>query len=142
MKKSAFSFVFLTIFAATVFLAGTTAMASTETVVTNLNINDIEAGKSGYTGGVQNAPPFSPFSVDLSVGDTFDYTINFLPGQQLTINNLSFIWAFSYANVSADVTGTGSLSLLDSTGAALYTSNVKTDTEGQVHFGLTDLCDL
>ncbi|MEI7638791.1 MAG: PEP-CTERM sorting domain-containing protein [Syntrophus sp. (in: bacteria)] len=89
----------------------------------------------GFTGGVQGAPPFSSFNIELYTGDTFDYTISFAPGQQLTINNLSFIWAFSYANVSSDVNGTGSLALLDSAGAALYTSNLKTDTEGAIHFG-------
>ena len=113
------------------------AMAgSTVAVTTNLNVTDIVAGAGGWTGGVQESPPFSPpFSVQLSAGDTFDYTINFAPGQQLTINNLSFIWAYSYADIGTDVTGTGRLSLLDSTGAALYTSNLKTDTEGFAHFG-------
>ena len=111
------------------------AMADIATVNTTLDVNDILTSP-GWTGGVQGAPPFAPsFSVNLSPGDTFDFTINFLPGQQLTINNLSFIWAFSYANAVANVTGTGALSLLDSTGTALYTSNTKTDTEGAVHFG-------
>ena len=111
------------------------AMAdTTQVVVTNVNVGDIHPGGIGF--GVQDAPPFTPpFSVDLSAGDTFDFTINFLPGQLLTINNPVTIWAFSYADSSTDVIGTGSLSLLGSTGAALYTSNTKTDTEGSVHFG-------
>jgi hypothetical protein len=122
------------------------AMAETITVTTTLNVADIASG-NGWTGGVQNSPPFSPpFSVQLSAGDTFDFTILFALDQQLTINNLSFIWAFSYADLSTDVTGTGSLSLLNSTGAALYTSNLKTDTEGSAHFGQqfnnTDFTDL
>jgi hypothetical protein len=114
-------------------VAVTPAMAGVVTVTTTLDVNDIQAGS--FTGGVQGAPPFSPFSVDLSAGDTFDYTIDFLPGQELTINNLSMIWAFSYADSSTDVVGTGALSLLGPTGAPLYTSNTKTDTEGEVHFG-------
>jgi hypothetical protein len=105
-------------------------------VTTTLDLADLVAGKDGFTAGVRDFPSFSPsFSVQLSAGDTFDYTINFAPGQQLTIDNLSMIWAFSFANVSSDVTGTGNLSLLDSTGAALYTSNTKTDTEQFIHFG-------
>ena len=125
------------VLAVMVFGAVAPAMASiTETVTTTLNVADIVAGARGFTGGVQNSPPFIPaFSVPLSAGDTFDFTINFLPGQQLTINNPTLLWAFSYANLVTDVNGTGSLSLLDSTGAAIYTSNQKTDTEGSVHFG-------
>lgn len=118
------------------FWAAAPAVAALVTVSTTLSTADIVPGLNGSTGGVQESPPFTPpFSVQLAEGDTFDYTISFLPGQQLTINNLSFIWAFSYAVESSDVTGTGSLSLLDSTGSALYTSNVKTDTEGAAHFG-------
>jgi hypothetical protein len=45
------------------------------------------------------------------------------------------IWAFSYADQGTDVTGTGTLSFLDSGGSAFYASNVKTDTEGSIHFG-------
>lgn len=121
---------------ATFFGAAAPAMAALVTVSTTLSTADIVPGLSGFTGGVQGSPPFTPpYSVQLAEGDTFDYTISFLPGQQLTINNLSFIWAFSYADVISQVTGTGSLSLLDSTGSPLYTSNAKTDTEGDVHFG-------
>jgi len=112
-------------------MAGTTV-----SVATTLDVVNIEAGKNGFTGGVQGSPPFSPaFDIQLSAGDTFDFTIGFLPGQQLTINNLEMIWAFSYADQQTDVNGTGSLSLLDSAGNALYTTNMKTDTEGSVHFG-------
>ena len=115
-------------------IPGAVASASTITVHTTLNVGDIVPGASGFTGGVQGAPPFSPFSVQLAPGDIFDFTIDF-GGGQLTINNLSFIWAFSYANLVSDVTGTGRLALLDTALAPLFTSNVKTDTEGSVHFG-------
>lgn len=123
---------------AAIFGAVAPAMASTATVTTTLNVADIQAGLYGFTGGAQGSPPFTPpFSVELSAGDTFDFTINFEPGQKITINNLSFIWAFSYTQFDSgtSVTGTGSLSFLDSNGAALYTSNIKTDTEGAYHFG-------
>ena len=125
------------VFAVMVFGAVAPAMASiTETVTTTVDVADIVPPGNGFTGGVQNSPPFSPpFSVQLSAGDTFDYTINFLPGQQLTINNPTLLWAFSYADSSTDVNGTGSLSLLDSNGNPIYTSNPKTDTEGVAHFG-------
>jgi hypothetical protein len=122
------------VLAVMVFGAVAPAMATIVSVTTTVDVADIVAGGVGF--GVQESPPFSPpFSVQLSAGDTFDYTINFLPGQQLTINNPTLLWAFSYADSSTDVNGTGSLSLLDSTGAAIYTSNMKTDTEGSAHFG-------
>ena len=38
--------------------------------------------------------PFQPgVHVDLNVGDTFDFTVEFLPGQQLTIVNPLSLWA-------------------------------------------------
>jgi hypothetical protein len=124
------------VLAVMVFGAVAPAMATLVSVTTTVDVADIVPPGNGFTGGVQGSPPFSPpFSVQMSAGDTFNYTINFLPGQQLTIVNPTLLWAFSYADLSTDVTGTGSLSLLDSTGAAIYTSNVKTDTEGSVHFG-------
>lgn len=77
-----------------VLMSAGVASAATITVKTTLNVADIEAGKSGFTGGVQGAPPFSPgFSVQLAERDVFDFTIDF-GGGQLTIDNLSFIWAF------------------------------------------------
>jgi hypothetical protein len=118
-----------------VLFTGTAASANIITVNTTLNVADIEAGKAGFTGGVQGTPPFSPaYSVQLSPGDVFDFTIDF-GGGQLTINDMNAIWAFSYADIVSDVTGTGSIALLDSSGNPLYTSMTKTDTEGEVHFG-------
>ena len=76
-----------------------------------------------------------PFSVPLAVGDVFDFTMNFMPGQTLTLNNPQMFWAFSFADVSSDVQGTGQLTLLDAAGLPLLTSDMKTDTEGSVHFG-------
>ena len=124
------------VLAVMVFGAVAPAMATLVSVTTTVDVADIVAGANGFTGGVQDSPPFSPpFSVQMSAGDIFDFTINFLPGQQLTINNPTLLWAFSYADVNADVNGTGSLSLLDSNGNPIYTSNQKTDTEGTAHFG-------
>jgi hypothetical protein len=110
--------------------------AGTFVATTTISVADIVPGLFGFTGGAQSSPPFSPISGVLAAGDTFDYTISFLPGQQLTINNLSFIWAFSYpAADSSSVNGTGTLSLLDGKGTALHTSNSKTSNEGSFHFG-------
>ncbi len=110
------------------------ATAETIKVDTTLSVTDI-VPTDDWTGAAEGSPPFSPFSVELAAGDTFEFTISFLQGQQLTIDNFSFIWAFSYANESSDVTGTGSLALLDANGNALYTSHVITSTEGSIHFG-------
>jgi hypothetical protein len=81
---------------------------------------------------------FSPeFSYQLAAGDTLDFKALFAPGQTLTLTNPSSFWLFSYATdgQGTDVNGTGSLTLLSSTGAPLFTSSVVTDTEGSVHFG-------
>ena len=81
---------------------------------------------------------FSPdFSYQLSAGDSLDFTATFLPGQSLTLTNANTFWLFSYATDGqmSGVNGTGSLTLLDTAGNPLYTSNVKTDDEGSVHFG-------
>ena len=110
------------------------ATAATVQVNTTLSVFDIMP-TDDWTGTAEGSPPFSPFSVELAAGDTFEFTISFLQGQQLTVENLSFIWAFSYADTLADATGTGSLALLDANGTALHTSNVITSTEGSIHFG-------
>ncbi len=110
------------------------ATAATVEVNTTLSVFDI-VPTDDWTGAAEGSPPFSPFSVELEAGDTFEFTISFLQGQQLTIDNLSFIWAFSYADTVSDATGTGSLALLDANGDALLTSNVITGTEGSIHFG-------
>jgi hypothetical protein len=117
--------------------SGAAHAASTVTVQTTLDLVDLIPNFSGFTAGVQGSPPFAPgFDVQLAEGDTFDFTIDFAGAQTLTIENLSFIWAFSYAaGDSSDVVGTGSLSLLDTAGVPLWTSNTKTSTEGSVHFG-------
>ena len=78
----------------------------------------------------------TPCSVQIAVGDTIDFSIDFAGQQTLTLTDVSTIWAFSDSGYPvSDVTGTGTLSLLDSAGNAFLTSNVKTDTEGSIHFG-------
>lgn len=126
-----------TLAAALLALAGAAQAGGTATVQTTLDLADLDAGLFGFTAGAQGTPPIGPaYSVDLAEGDTFDFTIDFAGNQTLTVDGLSFIWAFSYAGGDeSDVTGTGTLSLLDTAGAALWTSLVKTDTEGSVHFG-------
>ena len=41
-----------------------------------------------------------------------DYTVQFLPGQSLTLVNPTTLWSFIFADTSTDVTGTGTLALL------------------------------
>ncbi len=114
------------------------ALAALATVTLNqtLDLTLASFALSGFT-GVQGAPAFSaPYSVAIATGDTFDYTIDFSGSQNLSLVNASFLWAFSYSTApSGTVTGTGALSLLDSSGNAFLTFAVKTTSEGAVHFG-------
>lgn len=105
-------------------------------MTTTLEVNNIVAGPQRVHGWRSGRAPFQPgVHVDLNVGDTFDFTVEFLPGQQLTIVNPLSLWAFSYAaTISTQVDGAGTLSLLDAGGAPLHTSSSKTDTEGDTHF--------
>jgi hypothetical protein len=112
------------------------AAAVTVTVNVTLDVADIIPGANGFTGGVQEAPPFQPgFSVSIAEGDTFQYTIDFVGTQTLTLDNVNALWAYSYATSSTDVIATGSLTLLDTAGNALYTSDTKTTQEGEAHLG-------
>ena len=111
-----------------------TARASMISVSEHLDIN---AGKFQPTldffGG---SPPFTNgYNVQIANGDTFDFKVMFLPGQSLTVTNLSSAWLFSFASPETAVNGTGAISFLDSSGTPFITSNVKTDTEGVAHFG-------
>lgn len=95
-------------------------------------------GFYGWRDFTSTGGAFSPdFSFDLSAGDSLDFTAQFLPGQQVTLTNASTIWLLSYATAggATDVNSTGSVSLLDASGASIYTSNIKTDDEGTAHFG-------
>ena len=112
------------------------ASAVAVTVNVTLDVADIVAGLNGYTGGAQESPPFQPgFNVAIAEGDTFNFTIDFVGAQTLTIDNVNALWAFSYATSSTDVTATGSLTLLDALGNTIYASDVKTTTEGAAHLG-------
>jgi PEP-CTERM motif len=113
-----------------------THAATTVVVATTLDVAEIIPGFSGFTGGVQGSPPFTPaFNVTLAEGDTFDFTIDFVGGQTLTLVDPTLLWALSYADDISFVTGTGTLSLLDASGGVLWVSNPVTSTEGAVHFG-------
>lgn len=103
------------------------ASAATVVVTTTL---DAAPASTYYDGAA-----FTPFSVELAEGDTFDYTVDFIGDQTLTLTGANGLWFASFANVSSSVTGTGTLSLLDAEGNAFLTSQVKTDTEAEVHFG-------
>jgi PEP-CTERM motif len=121
------------VFGLAVALAGP-ATAATFTAFTTLDLTQTNFAPSGFTGVDNNA--FTPISGTLAAGDTFDYTIDFKGSQTLTLFNASTLWAFSYSGApSSTVTGTGTLSFLDSSGNAFLTSSVKTSSENSVHFG-------
>ncbi len=125
---------------AAVMVAGAPLAASATTLVATetLDLTQLKYGPGGFTAGAQDFGPFSPtFSGTLAAGDSFDYTIKFLPGQKLTLVNPTQIWAYSYDTdgVQSDVNGSGTLTLFDASGSAFLTSNVRTDTEGAIHFG-------
>jgi len=119
-------------------LAAAPAAASAATAVVNVTMDLTQSGfaPTGFT-YAQGSPSFSPstISVDLAEGDTLDFTIDFLGLQQLTLTNPNMIWGLIYATSSSNVTGTGTLSLLDTGGNVILASGPKTDTEGAVHFG-------
>lgn len=112
--------------------------ASAVTVVVNQTL-DLTQPKTlpgpGFQGW-QGSPAFNGgYNVALAEGDTFDFTIDFLGSQSLTMVGPQSVWAFSYSDTLTNVAGTGTLSLLDSSGNAFLTSVIKTDVEGVVHFG-------
>ena len=110
------------------------AYAVTQTVILT---GDLAQGgqTANFTWELTGSGFSPPFSIALEVGDVFDLTMTFLPGQTLTINNPQMFWAFSFADVSSDVQGTGQLTLLDASGMPLLVSDMKSDTEGAAHFG-------
>jgi hypothetical protein len=112
------------------------ATAATITVNQTLDLTQPKTLPGPGFQGWQSPPAFNGgFNVAIAEGDTFDFTIDFLGSQTLTLANASALWAFSYADVGSDVTGTGTLALLDAAGNAFLTSNSFTSTEGFVHFG-------
>jgi hypothetical protein len=114
-------------------------ISSTITVNQTLDLNATQFIPGPGFQGWQGVPAFNGgFNVPIAVGDTFDFTIDFLGAQALTANDLSFVWAFSYAEAGSpalDVRGIGTFSFLDASGSAFLTSNVKNSLEGEVHFG-------
>lgn len=120
-------------FATAALFAGAITSADAATAAINLTL---DASFIDITGHVQGAPAFAPpVSFNLAEGDTLDYTVQFLPGQSLTLVNPAHLWSYIFAVGASDVTGTGTLALLDSSGVALFTSLSKTNTEGEAHFG-------
>lgn len=128
-------------FAIALALAGST---SATTVVLNENV-DLTVAKSpnmptffGWRDFTTTGGAFSPtFSYTLAAGDSLDFTARFLSGQSLTLVNPNTFWlaSFSTSGEVSGVNGTGMLTLLDTLGNPLFTSNLKTDDEGVVHFG-------
>ncbi len=116
------------------------AHASTVTLNETLDISQPQNNGSfgGWSHYTTDGGAFSPSgSFDLSAGDSVDMTVMVKPGQALTLVNPTTLWLFNYVTVgdASDVISTGSLELLDSTGAVLFASNEKTDQEGEAHFG-------
>lgn len=127
-------------FAACVVITATalSAPAYATSIVVNqtLDITQPMGGTFPAFYGWQGTPAFDGgFNVAIAEGDTFDFTIDFLGTQTLTINNPTSVWAFSFADQGSEVTGTGTFSFLDAAGLPILTSNTKTDTESFIHFG-------
>lgn len=119
--------------AATLALAGP-ALAVTQTVNTTLDLTKAALAPTGFTGTSTGFSAFPSFA--LAIGDTLDYTIDFLGGQSLILTNPGLIWGFIFSGEPiSGVTGTGALQLLGATGSPIYISFSKTDTEYDVHFG-------
>lgn len=111
------------------------AQATTVLVSETLDLSYVHLMSNGFI-GAQGTPAFSTDqNFALVAGDVLDHTITFLPTQTLTLNGATDAWALIYADTQTDVNGTGTFSFLDSIGTAILTSNVKTDSEGAVHFG-------
>ena len=118
-------------------LSAAAAQANTVTLNETLDLSTAQQNYS-FTAGWRGFGSFSPaFSFELAAGDSLDYTIDFKGEQTLTLTNPTFFWAFSYATSgeSTGANGTGTLTLLDTAGAPIFTTSVKTDDEGAVHFG-------
>jgi hypothetical protein len=132
--KTCFRFAVCAVISATVFSAPT--YAANIVVNQTLDITKPMVGTFPTFYGWQGTPAFDGgFNVAIAEGDTFDFTIDFLGSQTLTLNNPTMVWAFSFADISSPVTGTGTFSFLDDSGLPILTSNTKTDTEEFVHFG-------
>ena len=117
------------------------ASASMVTLNETLDISQPQNGGTSFGGWrdfTTDGGAFSPsYSFDLSAGDTVAMSVQFLPGQSLTLVNPTTLWLLNFitSGDQSDVNATGSLDLLAADGSVLYASNTVTDTEGSVHFG-------
>lgn len=78
---------------------------------------------------------FTPINVDIAEGDTWNFTVDFLGSQTLTVTGLSAVWLLSFANLSSPVEATGTLSFLDVNGNTIFETAPKNDVESAVHLG-------
>ena len=129
----------LAVFAAAAAAAAPSAQAATVTVNVTLDTAGIveQAPGSGFF-GVQGSPSFTPaVGFALAVGDTLDYSIDFLGTQTLAITGVDSLWGLVYSSSGGeqDTSVRGSMTLLSTSGAVLWTSATKTDLEGSVHVG-------
>lgn len=81
------------------------------------------------------SPDMSPFT--LQIGDALDFTVTFLPGQQLTMQDLSYLALYSFATDGTNVgfNETNSLTLLNPDGSPLITSTTVTADNCCAHIG-------
>ncbi len=128
----------LLVFAAALLGMSFSASAFASAVIVNQTLDLTQAKFAPGPGfqGWQGSPAFDGgFNVAIAEGDSFEFTIDFLGSQTLTVVDLSFIWAFSYADESSSVEAEGTFSFLDANGAAFFTSSLKKTTEGAIHLG-------
>jgi len=85
---------------------------------------------------------FGPFSPDMSpftlqIGDTLDFTVTFLPGQKLAMQNPSYIQLYSFSTDGLNVGfhETISMTLLKPNGSPLITSTTISADNCCGHFG-------
>lgn len=79
-------------------------------------------------------------AITVAEGDTFQWTLDFLGDQSITIANIEFVVLHllvdpNGANASSDVASTGALSFLGSTGETLFSSTLYSDVSGVIHVG-------
>jgi hypothetical protein len=119
-------------------LAASPATATIVTVAVTLDINNTHLGRFGYAEAGHAFQPSAPAPFSLGIGDTLDYTIDFLDNQSLTLADPRVIWAYVNTvtgQASTSVQGEGYLQLIDSDGSVIIESNMLSSNEYFDHFG-------
>jgi hypothetical protein len=116
-----------------VFFATASATAATVADTSTLDLSVVGLTNNGKElDACCNGQGFGSYSnVTLSPGDQFDFTINFSPGQELTIEKLSVVVIGVWSTKSIPYfNATGQIFFLDSTGSTVFESKIKTSTQG------------